>query len=59
MLFDEVTNSISKEKENKIIKNIIDLGDKHTVFFISHSNLEYSKWDMVIQIKNKKIKLYN
>ena len=59
MLFDEVTNSISKEKEKKIIENIIDLGNKHTVFFISHSNLEYSKWDMVIQIKDKKIKLYN
>ena len=59
MLFDEVTNSISKEKEKKIIKNIIDLGDKHTVFFISHSNLEFSQWDMVIKIKNKNIELYH
>ena len=32
MLFDEVTNSISKEKKRKLLKTI-DLGDKHTVSY--------------------------
>lgn len=52
MLFDESTNSISRQKELSIVKNILELGSNHTVFFTSHNNLDDLNWDFIIQINN-------
>lgn len=57
MLFDESTNSISKSKENKIIKNLLNLNSNYTVFFISHSNVEELGWDYILEFKNSRVKL--
>tara|TARA_Y100000589_G_scaffold118994_1_gene113235 strand:- start:9160 stop:10911 length:1752 start_codon:yes stop_codon:yes gene_type:complete len=50
LVFDEATNALDKELEEKVLKNIISLGNKKTFIFITHN-------DTVLQFCNRFINL--
>ena len=55
LIFDESTNALDSEAEQKIIEEIKDLKKTKTIIIISHklSNLEIC--DKVYQLKNKQL----
>ena len=57
LLFDEATNSVDINKENKIIKNILSLSENRIIFFISHSEIKNLGWDFILKFKKNKITL--
>ena len=58
MLFDEATNSVDKEKEEKIVNNLLKLKGK-TILFTSHNNLNHLKWDFILEVNKKNVVLKN
>ena len=53
-IFDEITSSLDKSSERKIIKNLTKLKSKKTVILITHNPDNLSICDYVIEMKNEK-----
>ena len=56
LIFDEATNALDYENEKKIIQNIVELKNKHTVILVSHEMRNLKECDVVYEIKDNKIK---
>merc|ERR1711991_323100 len=55
LIFDESTNSLDVETENKIIEEINLLKKDKTLIIVSHNKEIFNKCDHVFKIHNKKI----
>ncbi len=56
LIFDEATNSLDEETENKILQNIIQLKQKEkTIIIVSHNKLNLLKCDKVYKIENNTV----
>jgi len=55
LIFDESTNSLDVETENKIIEEINQLKKDKTLIIVSHNKEIFNKCDHVFKIHNKKI----
>ena len=57
IFFDESTNSLDSLTENKIINYILNLPKDVTIFFSTHKKNFLSKFDFIIEIKNKNLNM--
>ena len=55
LIFDEATNALDTETEKKIITNIFQLKNKHTIFLVSHEMRNLEGCDVIYKVKNGKI----
>ena len=55
LIFDEATNALDEETENKILKNILSLRKTKTVVIISHNQKVLDNCDKIIEFRNKNI----
>ncbi len=53
LILDEITSSLDKKNENSILKLINQLKGSKTIFLISHNISEVSKFDYIIEFKDK------
>lgn len=59
LIFDEATNALDYETEKKIIENIYNLKNKHTVILVSHEMRNLEGCDTIYEVKNNSIKIVN
>ena len=52
LVFDEATNALDKKLEEKVIENIISLGDEKTFIFIAHNDAVLKFCNRVINLSN-------
>lgn len=52
LVFDEATNALDKKLEEKVIENIISLGDDKTFIFIAHNDAVLKFCNRVINLSN-------
>ena len=57
LIFDEATNALDLETEQKIISNIFQLKNKHTIILVSHEMRNLEGCDVIYKVKNGKIEL--
>ena len=55
LIFDEATNALDLETEQKIISNIFQLKNKHTIILVSHEMRNLEGCDVIYKVKNGKI----
>lgn len=55
LIFDEATNALDLETEQKIISNIFQLKDKHTIILVSHEMRNLEGCDVIYKVKNGRI----
>tara|TARA_B100001057_G_scaffold500364_1_gene615001 strand:- start:10846 stop:12576 length:1731 start_codon:yes stop_codon:yes gene_type:complete len=53
LIFDEATNALDFETEQKIIQNIYGLKNKYTVILVSHEMRNLKGCDVIFEVKNK------
>ena len=58
LIFDEATNALDLETEQKIISNIFQLKNKHTIILVSHEMRNLEGCDVIYKVKNGKINRY-
>jgi ABC-type multidrug transport system fused ATPase/permease subunit len=59
IIFDESTNSLDNETENKLLRTISSFKGNKTIIFITHNNNLVSIFDRIFEFKNNKIKEIN
>ena len=59
LIFDESTNSLDVDSEQKIIDAIVSLKDKKTIIMISHKMSILKICNKIYKIKDKKLELKN
>jgi ABC-type bacteriocin/lantibiotic exporter with double-glycine peptidase domain len=59
LIFDESTNSLDVDSEQKIIDAIVSLKDKKTIIMISHKMSVLKICNKIYKIKDKKLELKN
>lgn len=56
LIFDEATNALDEQNENKIINNIYSLRKRHTIIIVSHSKKNLEHCDKIYEVKNNYLK---
>ena len=59
LFFDEATNSLDPETEQKIINEIFNNQDNKTIVFVSHNQENLKYCDKIFRVEDKKITKIN
>ena len=59
LIFDEATNALDYETEKKIIENIYQLRNKHTIILVSHELRNLEGCDIIYEVKKNSVKVVN
>ena len=53
IVFDEATNALDKDLEEKILKNILAYLKHKTIIFVTHNNSSFDRYDKIIDLSKK------